>query len=528
MTKVEKIKNQIKNGKTCLGIELGSTRIKAILIDEEMHPIASGSYNWENRLEKGVWTYSLEDVWKGLSSCYASIKEDIKKNYSIIPKSYRAIGISGMMHGYMAFDKNQKLLVPFRTWRNTMTKEASEKLTNLFSFPVAQRWSIAHLYQAMLNKEPHVKDICYLNTLAGYVHWKLTDDFVLGIGDASGMFPIDSQERMYNRNYIEKFDLLSREYKWKIENLLPRPLKAGELAGRLTFEGARLIDREGDLEAGISLCPAEGDAGTGMVATNSVKPKSGNVSAGTSVFAMIILENKLKKLYSKLDMVTTPEGWPVAMAHANNCTGEYDQWMSLFREVIEVTGGSISNEKLYDCLLETALKGDNDCGGLLNYPYLSGEHLTNFTEGRPLLVRKANSNLNLANFMQAQLFSSLCALRVGLDILFNEEGVKLDFLTGQGGFFKTKEVGLKMMASATHTPCRILSSAGEGGAWGIAILASFLNQNTDLGTYLDTKVFKASKSSLIEASSENIKGFEKFYTRYKEGLPIEKAAIENL
>ncbi len=524
----ELIVNEIKNGQTSLGIELGSTRIKAILVDSENNPIASGGYDWENSLVNNIWTYDLNEVWKGVSGCYKSLKEDVKNKYSITIKDLKAIGVSAMMHGYLAFDKDDQLLVPFRTWRNNITKEASEKLTQLFEYPIPQRWSIAHLYQAILNNEEHVKDISKINTLAGYVHYCLTDSFNLGIGDASGMFPIDSLSKAYNKKMLNQFDELAKEYSWKVKNILPKPLVAGDIAGYLTKKGASLLDIEGDLNSNIPLCPAEGDAGTGMVATNSVKARTGNVSAGTSVFAMIVLEKELSKLYEKLDLVTTPSGLPVAMAHSNNCSGEIDRWMKLFGEVMRLTGGNLTKPQLYDAILFEALKSDPSCDGILSYGYLSGEHITGFSEGRPLIVRTADSELSVGNLIRSQLFTSLCALRTGLNILFEDENVKVDEINGHGGFFKTAEVGQKIMSAATNTPCAVLSSAGEGGAWGIAILASFVNSKMTLEQYLDTNVFKKSTKVTIMADQKDLDGFNLFFKRYHQGLNIEKEAIKSL
>lgn len=518
--------DEIKNGKASLGIELGSTRIKAILIDTENNPIASGGFDWENKLENGIWTYDLDQVWTGVSSCYNSLKKDVFEKYGVVIKDLKAIGISAMMHGYLAFDSNDNLLTPFRTWRNNITKEASDKLTNIFNYSISQRWSIAHLYQAILNNEEHVKDISKINTLSGYVHYCLTDSFNLGIGDASGMFPIDCDEKNYNKMMINQFNELTKEYSWDVLNILPKPMVAGEIAGYLTKKGASLLDKEGDLNSNIPLCPAEGDAGTGMVATNSVKARTGNVSAGTSVFAMIVLEKQLSKLYEKLDLVTTPSGLPVAMAHSNNCSGEIDKWMKLFGEVMKLTGGTLSKPQLYDVILFEALKAHPSCDDILSYGYLSGEHVTGFREGRPLMVRSPNSELSVANLIRSQLFTSLCALRTGLNILFDQENVKIDEINGHGGFFKTAKVGQNIMSAAINTPCSVLSSAGEGGAWGIAILASFIDSNLTLEDYLDEKVFKNSKKVTVMAKEEDIEGFNAFFEKYHKGLDIERKAIE--
>lgn len=448
-------KQMIADGKTALGIEFGSTRIKVVLIDKDHHPIASGSHDWENRLENNIWTYTLEDIWSGLQDSYQNLVNDVKEKYDITLTKVGSIGFSAMMHGYMAFDKDGELLVPFRTWRNTMTEEASEKLTEAFSYHIPQRWSIAHLYQAILKEEEHVKDIDYLTTLAGYVHWKLTGEKVLGVGEASGMFPIDIETKDYNQTMIKTFDNLIKDKKfgWKLENILPKVLIAGDKAGILSEEGAKLLDPSGNLEAGIPLCPPEGDAGTGMVATNSVTRKTGNVSAGTSVFAMIVLEKELKKVYDEIDLVTTPSGDLVGMVHCNNCTSDLNAWVNLFKEFAQNFGvEDVDMDQLYGTLYNKALEGDKDCGGLLAYNYFSGEHITGFEEGRPLFVRKPDSNFNLANFMRVHLYTALGALKTGLDILMKEEDVKVDKMLGHGGLFKTEGVGQKIMAAAVNAP----------------------------------------------------------------------------
>ncbi len=524
----EKIIYEIKNGNASLGIELGSTRIKAILINSENTPIASGGYDWENKLIDGIWTYDLVEVQEGVSSCYAALKADVKNKYGVVLTNLKGIGISAMMHGYLAFDKNDNLLTPFRTWRNNITKEASEKLTNLFNYSIPQRWSIAHLYQAILNGEKHVAEIAKINTLAGYVHYCLTGSFTLGIGDASGMFPIDSEIKSYNRNMLNQFDELTKDYSWKTEDILPKTMVAGDIGGILTKEGSQYLDKDGDLKQGIPLCPAEGDAGTGMVATNAVRARTGNVSAGTSVFAMIVLEKELSKLYEKLDLVTTPSGLPVAMAHSNNCSGEIDKWMKLFTEVMNLTGGNLTKPQLYDVMLFEALKADPSCDGILSYGYLSGEHVTGFSEGRPMMARRPESELSVGNVIRSQLFTSLCALRTGLNILFDDENVKIDEINGHGGFFKTAEVGQKIMSAATNTPCSVLSSAGEGGAWGIAILAAFIASDISLEDYLEKYVFASSQKTTIMAEKSDVEGFDKFFKRYHDGLEIERKAVEIL
>ncbi|HEX5837721.1 MAG TPA: FGGY-family carbohydrate kinase [Anaerolineales bacterium] len=527
------IQKAIESGRTALGIELGSTRIKAVLIGEDHTPIASGSHEWENRYENGIWTYSLEDVWTGLQECYRKLGNEVLERYNTPLQTPGTIGFSAMMHGYMAFDQGGNLLVPFRTWRNTMAGQASEKLTDLFQFNIPQRWSIAHLYQAVLNKEPHVKDIRCLTTLAGYVHWKLTGQQVLGVGEASGMFPIDSRTNQFDTHKIEQFNecLKAENLPWKLEDILPSVLVAGETAGVLTGEGAKLLDPTGQLQAGIPLCPPEGDAGTGMVATNSVAERTGNVSAGTSVFAMIVLEKDLSKLYPEIDMVTTPSGKPVAMVHSNNCTSDLNAWVDLFREFTGVLGVDVSEARLYEILYGQGLTGDADAGGLLAYNYVSGEHITHLEEGRPLLVRTPESRFNLANFMRVHLFSALGALKIGLDILFEQEQVKIDQILGHGGFFKTKDVGQKIMAAALNVPVSVMETAGEGGAWGIALLASYMlhkSENEPLEAYLASRVFAGENGRAIAPDPADVNGFTAFMERYKRGLAIERAAVDGL
>jgi sugar (pentulose or hexulose) kinase len=526
------IQKAIESGKTVLGIELGSTRIKAVLIGEDHTPLASGSHEWENQHENGVWTYSLDDVWTGLQNSYRNLGKEVFEKYNVQLKNIGAIGFSAMMHGYMAFDKNGNLLVPFRTWRNTMTAQAAEKLTELFQFNIPQRWSIAHLCQAILNKEPHVKNISHQTTLAGYVHWMLTGQKVLGVGEASGMFPIDSQINDYDQRMLEQFNglLKAENISWTLQDILPQVLVAGDTAGILTEEGAQRLDPTGQLLAGSKLCPPEGDAGTGMVATNSVAVRTGNVSAGTSVFAMIVLEKALSKLYPEIDMVTTPTGKPVAMVHANNCTSDLNAWVGLFREFTDVLGVEISQSKLFEMLYKMALAGDADGGGLLAYNYLSGESITDLMEGRPLFIRTPESHFTLPNFMRTHLFSSLGTLKIGMDIL-SQEKVQLDQLLGHGGFFKTEGVGQRMMAAAMNATVSVMETAGEGGAWGIALLAAFMAnkaENETLEDYLNKKVFANEKSSTLVPDQKDVDGFASFMERYKKGLVIERAAVEGL
>jgi sugar (pentulose or hexulose) kinase len=523
----------IESGKTVLGIEFGSTRIKAVLIGEDHAPIASGSHEWENRYENGVWTYSLADIWTGLQESYRNLSAEVMEKYNTPLQVIGAIGFSAMMHGYMAFDKDENLLVPFRTWRNTMTGKAAKELTDLFQFNIPQRWSIAHLRQAILNKEVHVRDIRYLTTLAGYVHWKLTGQKVLGIGEASGMFPINSNTNNYDTRMMELFDerLKAENIPWKLQDILPRVILAGAAAGVLTAEGARLLDPTGQLQAGIPLCPPEGDAGTGMVATNSVAQRTGNVSAGTSVFAMIVLEKALSKVYPEIDMVTTPTGKPVAMVHSNNCTSDLNAWVELFHEFTRAFSMEVDQSGLFEILYKKALSGDADCGGLLAYNYLSGEHITHLEAGRPLFVRTPESRFTLANFMRVHLFSALGALKIGLDILFEQEQVKIDRVLGHGGFFKTREVGQKLMAAAMNVPVSVMETAGEGGAWGIALLAAYTiykQANEPLEAYLANKVFAGKNGVTIMPDPADVAGFTAFMERYKKGLAIERAAVDGL
>lgn len=523
----------VLQGETYLGIELGSTRIKAVLIGRDTQVLASGSYGWENRLENGIWTYSLEDAWKGLQGSYASLKEDVKKRYGVTLTKTGAVGISGMMHGYLVFDEKDRLLTPFRTWRNTITGEAASRLTELFQYNIPQRWSIAHLYQSILNQEEHVPVIRFMTTLAGYIHWKLTGVKAVGVGEASGMFPIDPQTKKFCGRMLETFEdeISDRGYAWRIRGILPEVLSAGEQAGILTEEGARLLDTDGDLEAGIPLCPPEGDAGTGMVATNSVAKRTGNVSAGTSVFAMIVLEQELKKVHPEIDLVTTPDGSLVGMVHCNNCTSDLNAWVNLFGEFAERFGIEADKDKLYEILYRSALEGDADCGGLLAYNYFSGEHLTGFEEGRPLFVRMPDAKFSLANFMRVHLFTALGALKTGLDILFREEGVQVDSVMGHGGLFKTKEAGQRVMAAAMDTPVVVMETAGEGGAWGIALLASYMQERKEeesLGDYLAVHAFADKKGVRMEPDTADVKGFDTFLARYTEGLAIERVAVEHL
>lgn len=524
-------KSTIENGKAILGIEFGSTRIKAVLIDQENKPIAQGSHTWENQLENGLWTYSIDAIWAGVQDCYADLRANVQKQYGIEIETLAAIGISAMMHGYMAFNDKEEILVPFRTWRNTNTGQAAAELSELFVYNIPLRWSISHLYQAILNKEEHVKDIKFLTTLAGYVHWQITGEKVLGIGDASGMLPIDPKTKNYSAEMIGKFDKLVSPYgfSWKLTDILPKVLLAGEDAGCLTEKGARLLDVSGHLKAGIPVCPPEGDAGTGMVATNAVKQRTGNVSAGTSSFSMIVLEKDLSKPYEMIDMVTTPDGSLVAMVHCNNCTSDLNAWVGLFKEYQELMGIPVDMDEIFGKLYNNALKGDTDCGGLISYNYFSGEPVTGLTEGRPLFVRTANDKFNLANFMRAHLYASVAVLKIGNDILFNDEKIKVDRITGHGGLFKTKGVGQRILAAAINSPISVMETAGEGGAWGIALLGSYLVNNDkkqSLSDFLDEKVFAGNTGIEVSPEPEDVKGFNEYIEHYKTCLAIEEAAVK--
>lgn len=524
-------KSTIEAGKAILGIEFGSTRIKAVLIDQENKPIAQGSHTWENQLVDGLWTYSIEAIWAGVQDCYADLRANVKKQYGIEIETLAAIGISAMMHGYMAFNNKEEILVPFRTWRNTNTGKAAAELSELFVYNIPLRWSISHLYQAILNKEEHVKDITFLTTLAGYVHWQITGEKVLGIGDASGMLPIDPATKDYSAEMVAKFDKLVAPYgfSWKLTDILPKVLLAGENAGCLTEEGAKKLDVSGHLKAGIPVCPPEGDAGTGMVATNAVKQRTGNVSAGTSSFSMIVLEKDLSKPYEMIDMVTTPDGSLVAMVHCNNCTSDLNAWVNLFKEYQELMGMPVDMDEIFGKLYNNALTGDADCGGLISYNYFSGEPVTGLTEGRPLFLRTANDKFNLANFMRAHLYASVGVLKIGNDILFNEEKIKVDRITGHGGLFRTKGVGQRVLAAAINSPISVMETAGEGGAWGIALLGSYLVNNDkkqSLADFLDEKVFAGNAGVEVSPTPEDVAGFNAYIEKYKACLPVEEAAVK--
>lgn len=523
----ETAKEAIKAGKAVLGIEFGSTRIKAVLVDVSHTPIAMGTYDWENRLENNIWTYSLEDIWKGLQGCYKSLADDVEAKYGEKLTTLGALGFSGMMHGYMPFNAEGELLVPFRTWRNTMTEEACKKLIPVFHFNIPQRWSIAHLYQAILSGEEHVKDIAFFTTLAGYIHWKLSGEKVLGIGEAAGMFPIDSTIMDFDQKMLDQFDGL-HNFDWKIRDILPKVLVAGESAGVLTAEGARLLDPTGTLQPGAPMCPPEGDAGTGMVATNSVAVRTGNVSAGTSIFAMIVLEKAMEKVHEEIDMVTTPDGMPVAMVHCNNCTSDLNAWVNLFGECAESFGVKVDKNELYGVLYRKALEGAADCGGVTAYNYFSGEPITGLDAGRPMVVRTPDADFSLANFMRSHLYSAVATLKIGMDILLKEEHVAVDSLMGHGGFFKTPVVGQRVMAAGMNAPITVMDTASEGGAWGIAILAAFMKEKKDgesLSSYLNDKIFAGQTGTTLKPEPEDVKGFEAFLEEYKKLLPAEKAAV---
>lgn len=524
-------KSFIENGKTALGIELGSTRIKGVLIDLKGQVLAIGVYDWENSFVDNIWTYSLEEIHRGIRGCYSSLREAVKRKYEVSLQHIGAIGISAMMHGYMALDQDGKQIAPFQTWRNTNTQKAADELTELFDFNIPLRWTAAHLYQRILDGEEHVAKLDYVATLSAYIHWKLTGKRVIGIGDAAGMFPIDSDTHDYNEQMVRKFDALLEPfgYTWKMRDVFPQVLVAGEDAGILTEEGAAFLDETGSLCAGIPLCPPEGDAGTGMTATNSVAPGTGNVSAGTSTFAMIVLEKQLSRVYREIDMVTTPAGFPCAMSHANNGTSDLNAWIGLFKEFADLMGIQTDMGELFEKLYTNALKGDPDCGGLLAYGYYSGENITMLNEGRLAFLRTAESKFDLANFMKVHLYTSLGAVKLGMDILMEDERVKVERIMGHGGFFKTKGVGQRYLAAAVNAPVTVMDTASEGGAWGIALLAAYrIDREKDekLEDYLEKWIFGELSGETITPYAEDVKGFQIFMERYKAGLAIERSAIE--
>lgn len=523
----------IRQAKTSLGIEFGSTRIKAVLIDEQYRVIAQGDHEWENHLVDGVWTYPLGEVWSGLQDAYRALKKNVADAYGLTLTTIGAMGFSAMMHGYLAFDKDDNLLVPFRTWRNTMTADASRTLSALFNYNIPQRYSIAHLYQAVLNHEEHTPRVAFFTTLAGYVHWRLTGRKVLGIGDASGMFPIDPVRRDYNADDIAKFDALPeiQAMPWKVEDLLPKALVAGQEAGKLTEEGARLLDPEGDLQAGIPLAAPEGDAGTGMVATDAVRPRTGNVSAGTSIFGMVVLERPLQKAYEQVDPVATPAGDLAGMSHANNFTSDLNAWVSVFGQFAKASGATLSTNDLFSLLFNQAIspEADDDAGGLVNYGLYSGEPLAGLAEGRPVLARGPQAQMTLPNLMRSLLFSAFCPVKIGMDVMTKQDGVRIDSLVGHGGIFTTPKVAQSILAAAFDAPITVMSTASEGGPWGMAVLADYL-RHTDLSLadYLDKVVFKDAKSVTMRPDPQMVAGFEGFFSRYMKSLPMEEAAISTI
>ena len=524
---------KIRAGKTSLGIEFGSTRIKAVLIDDTYTTIAAGDYGWASHLEDGLWSYSQEEIWTGLQTAYAALAKDVENAYGEKLTRVGRIGFSAMMHGYLAFDKNGELLVPFRTWQNTNTSEAHEKLSELFQYNIPERWSIAHLYQAVLNDEEHIGKVDFFTTLAGYVHWKLTGKKVLGVGDASGMFPIDPTTHTYETEFIEKFNAIPEvaAQPWKLADLLPEPLVAGTPAGTLTEEGAKLLDPTGTLQPGITFAPPEGDAGTGMVATNSVRVRTGNVSAGTSIFAMVVLEHKLERLHPEVDLVTTPAGDLAGMSHANNFTSDLNAWVGLFGQFAAAIGTPVDAGTLYGTLFRAAIADDVDsnCGGLINYPFRSGEFLAGLPEGRPLFARGPEARMSLGNFMRAQLFSAFSPVKIGMDVMTNDEGVAVDSLVGHGGIFTTPKVAQKILAAAFDTPIKVMSTAAEGGAWGMAVLADYLwHADQPLDEFLDARVFADAASTTENPDENDVAGFEEFFDRFRKGLPIEHVAIESI
>ena len=530
---MEQIKQWIAGGNTCLGIEFGSTRIKAVLIGPDHKPLAGGSYTWENQLQDGVWTYSLDMIHEGLVACYRDLKQDVLTRYGIRLTKLGAIGLSAMMHGYLAFDEDMRLLVPFRTWRNTMTAEAAARLTELFHFNIPQRWSIAHLYQAILNKEEHLPRLRFLTTLAGYAHWLLTGEKVLGVGDAAGMMPIDSDTCDYDKTMQRLFDgqVAGCGFSWKLNDILPTVLCAGAPAGKLTAAGARFLDPEGDLLPGVPCCPPEGDAGTGMTATNSVGFRTGNVSAGTSVFGMVVTERPLKQVHEEIDMVTTPDGKPVAMVHCNSCTSDINAWAGLFADFAAAAGHPMDMGDVYQLLFTRALEGDPAGGGIVSFNYFAGEPVTGLNEGRPLLVRRPDAKLTLANMMRVQLYSSLATLKLGMDILLKEERVTIDSLVGHGGLFKTKAVGQRMLAAAVNAPVTVMETAGEGGPWGAAILADYMLRRSEgeaLDTYLARKVYVSMASETVDPDPVDVAGFAAWLEQYVACLPAERAAVAGL
>jgi sugar (pentulose or hexulose) kinase len=522
----------INNGKATIGIELGSTRIKAIMADEFGKVLAGGAYDWENQYENGVWTYSLDMVKKGVQGAYKALKEDISTKYGITLTTPAALGISGMMHGYLVFDSEDNQLCEFRTWRNNITGKAAAELTKLFNFNIPLRWSIAHLYHAILEKEEHVSKIDFMTTVAGYVHYMLSGEKALGIGEASGVFPIDINTKNYDETMLNSFEELIKPYgfEWKIREILPKVLVAGENAGILTEAGAKWLDPEGDLKAGVKLAPPEGDAGSGMVATNCIAKRTGNVSAGTSAFAMVVLEKALSKVYTQLDMVTTPTGDLVAMAHANNCTTDLNSWIALFEETLKTFGIEASKGEIFEKLFKKSLEGDADCGNLVSYCFHSGEHGVGLESGCPMMIHPTGSGFNLANLMRSHIYTSFAAMKLGMDILTKEEGVKVDRYLAQGGIFKTEGVAIKYLSAAMGAPAALMETAGEGGPWGMALLAAYMlkkeEENISLDDYLNKYIFATAKVIEVKAEPKEVEGYEKFMDNFKKGLTAEKAAVE--
>lgn len=526
------VKDKILAGETALGIELGSTRIKAVLVTDDFQTVASGDFTWENELINNIWTYPVEKIWKGIQTSYQTMTESVKTQYGVALAKIGSIGISAMMHGYMPFDKEGNLLVPFRTWRNNITEQAADDLTELFDFNIPQRWSIAHLYQAILNQEDHVKDVDFITTLAGYVHWKLSGEKVLGIGDASGVFPINDADKTYDQHMIDQFNQQPavRQYLWSLKDVLPAIKFAGDNAGSLTAEGAKMLDPNGNLEAGSVMAPPEGDAGTGMVSTNAVRKRTGNISAGTSAFSMVVLDQPMNSVHRDIDMVTTPSGDPVAMVHTNNCSSDINAWVGLFNEFAKEIGVDLKPNDLYGALFNSSKRAEDNAGGILSYAYLSGENITKMPEGRPMVVRTPNSRFNLPNFMKTHLYSAFAPLKIGNDILANEEHIKADVFIAQGGLFKTPEVGQQVLADALDTPITVMSNAGEGGPWGMAVLALFTknNANQSLDDFLDEKVFSDPESTTVEPNPEGVKGCNEFIEAYKKGLEVESQAVKSI
>lgn len=527
----DKVAEKIRDGRTSLGIEFGSTRIKAVLIDDERNTITTGDYGWQSHLVDGLWSYDVDKIWRGLQSVYADVADRVEADYGLKLTRIGQIGFSAMMHGYLAFDAEGELLVPFRTWQNTNTSEAHERLSRLFQYNIPERWSIAHLYQAVLDNEPHIGSVRYFTTLAGYVHWKLTGRKVLGVGDASGMFPIDPETKTYEQAFIKQFDALPEvaAQPWKLEDLLPEPLVAGTPAGTLTPEGAALLDPSGVLQPGVALAPPEGDAGTGMVATNSVRRRTGNVSAGTSIFATVVLEHKLSTLRPEVDLVTTPAGDLAGMSHANNFTSDLNAWINLFREFAELNGNPVSDGELYGELFRSAIseRADPDAGGMLAYPFRAGEFLAGLAEGRPLFVREPEARFTLANFMRAQLFGAFSPVTIGMNVMTQDEGVQIDSLVGHGGIFATPVVAQRILAAAFDTPIRVMTTASEGGAWGMAVLAGYLRHaDVPLADYLDNVVFADAQSVTEDPQPADVAGFRDFFARFTQALPVERTAVE--